>query len=94
MSKVAMMKNELARLGTNIRTVRRGLKISQGKLALRCDVQRTYLSDVERGRRNLSICSLLAIARGLGIAVADLTRNLGSDNSSPKSLARDQVARP
>lgn len=82
MTKVTLIKNELVLLGRNIRTARRDLEISQEELAGRSNVHRTYLSDVESGRRNPSFFSLLAIARGLGLTVSEVTRNLDPDISS------------
>jgi transcriptional regulator with XRE-family HTH domain len=73
------MNQELVTLGQNIRTVRQSLKISQEALAERSGLHRTYICDVERGRRNLSFCSLLMVARGLGSTVSELTRNVESD---------------
>jgi transcriptional regulator with XRE-family HTH domain len=67
---------ELLALGQNIRQMRRNLKISQEELAFRCGLHRTYLSDIERGARNLSLISLLMVARGLGSTVSELTRNI------------------
>lgn len=75
--------NELAALGQNIRRARRALNISQEELAFRSGLHRTYLSDIERGARNPSFASLLAIARGLGSTVSEITRDIGSPLSSP-----------
>ena len=72
------MNHAVSRLGENIRAIRQRLKISQAELAGRAGLNRTYLSDVERGRRNLGFFALVAIARGLGITVSELTRNIGS----------------
>lgn len=70
---------ELSFLGRNIAHHRRMQKISQEELAFRCELHRTYLSDVERGARNLSFNSILAIARGLGLTVSELTCNVEID---------------
>ena len=75
--------NELIILGQNIRRARRALDISQQELAFRCGLHRTYLSDVERGARNPSFASLLAVARGLGSTVSDLTRDIGCPVQHP-----------
>jgi CheY-like chemotaxis protein len=45
---------------------------SQEELAERADLHRTYVSDVERGARNLSLESMTRIAHALRISVADL----------------------
>lgn len=70
------MENELVALGRNIRKARKILNISQEELAFRCELHRTYLSDIERGVRNLSFSSLVALARGLGSTVSELTQNI------------------
>ena len=75
--------NEFVALGQNIRKARRALNISQEELAHRSGLHRTYLSDVERGARNPSFASLLAVARGLGSTVSELTRDIGGVLNSP-----------
>ena len=68
---------ELKILGENIRQRRRLLQVSQEQLADRSGLHRTYLSGVERGFRNLSFCSLVAIARGLQTTVSELAAGVG-----------------
>lgn len=46
------------KVGARIKQIRLSQGISQEKLALRADVDRTYLAGVEQGKRNLSIKSL------------------------------------
>lgn len=58
--------------GTSVKTWRKRLGISQEELAERADLHRTYVSDVERGARNLSLESITRMARALHITVADL----------------------
>ena len=72
------MENELVALGRNIRKARKILNISQEELAFRCELHRTYLSDIERGVRNLSFSSLVAIAKGLGSTVSELTQDISN----------------
>jgi transcriptional regulator with XRE-family HTH domain len=73
------MNTELAALGVRVRRLRREVNISQEELAERCALHRTYVSDLERGSRNPSFLSLLALARGLGISISELTRDPGTD---------------
>jgi CheY-like chemotaxis protein/DNA-binding XRE family transcriptional regulator len=58
--------------GSSVKTWRKRLGISQEELAERADLHRTYVSDVERGARNLSLESITRVARALRISVADL----------------------
>ena len=55
---------------------RTALGISQEELGLRANLDRTYISGIERGVRNPSITALVSLARGLGITVANLLENL------------------
>lgn len=57
----------LLALGIAIRVYRAQLQISQEELAYRAGMHRTYLSGVERGERNPSFRSVVAIAYALGI---------------------------
>ena len=62
--------------GERIRTRREALGLSQEALADRCGVHWTFLGQVERGRRNLSLHNLLKLAAGLGVDPAELVRAL------------------
>jgi len=39
-------------------------------------VRRTYVSDLERGKRNVSLLTLEIIARGFGLSVSQLLRKI------------------
>lgn len=55
-----------ARVGRNVQELRRERRLSQEELAHRAGVHPTYLSGVERGRRNPTITVLQRIAEALG----------------------------
>ena len=55
------------RIGARIRELRNQQGISQEKLALKAEIDRTYLAGVERGKRNPSIKSLEKILSALGV---------------------------
>ncbi len=59
-------------VGANIREIRLSLNLSQEKLADLCGIHRTYLSDVERGNRNISIDNIEKIAKALDVLPATL----------------------
>jgi transcriptional regulator with XRE-family HTH domain len=63
-------------LGERIRAHREELGLSQEALAFDCDVHWTFLGQVERGRRNLSLHNLLKIAYGLDVDPGDLIQGL------------------
>jgi CheY-like chemotaxis protein len=62
-----------------VRMYRKRLGITQEVLAERADLHRTYISDVERGARNLSLESIDKLAHALEVSVATLfeQRNVG-----------------
>ena len=46
--------------------------ISQEELGFRANLDRTYISGLERGVRNPSLTALVSLAKGLGISVSSL----------------------
>lgn len=58
--------------GRNLRRARRLKDVSQEELALRADLSRTYVSEVERAIRNVSIDNMGLLAQALGIPLRDL----------------------
>lgn len=57
----------LVAMGKYIRQKRISLGLSQEELATRAGLHRTYISDVERGIRNLTIGAAWFVAHGLGV---------------------------
>jgi transcriptional regulator with XRE-family HTH domain len=60
------------RVGLNLQRLRRERGLSQEELADRASVHQTYLSGVERGKRNPSIAVLQRIAAALDADIEDL----------------------
>ena len=60
------------RFGSAIKAARNHLKISQDELAYRAGLHRTYVSDIERGARNLSLASIEKLAAALDVSVPAL----------------------
>jgi transcriptional regulator with XRE-family HTH domain len=69
-------------LGERVRARRAALGLSQEALADRCGVHWTFLGQVERGRRNLSLHNLLKLAGGLGVDPAELVKGLEAPDRS------------
>jgi transcriptional regulator with XRE-family HTH domain len=61
-----------AAFGEAIRQMRGELGLSQEALAEACDLDRTYISGIERGSRNPSLTNILKIAAALNISPANL----------------------
>ena len=62
----------LMKVGSSIREMRLLLKLSQEEFAKHCNLDRTYISDVERGQRNISLLTLLKISKALKVKPQDL----------------------
>lgn len=63
-------------MGSLVRQNRSILGISQEELALRAHLDRTYISGIERGVRNPSLTSLVALAGGLDMTLSQLLEGL------------------
>ena len=67
-----MIRNDIQiRFGAVAQQRRKALGISQEELAHLTDLHRTYISDVERGARNISLQSMHKLAQGLRVSIAD-----------------------
>lgn len=68
------------RVGNRIRELRNNVGLSQEKLALSADLDRTYIASVENGKRNISIVNLEKIANALGCSLSDFFLGLEEDS--------------
>lgn len=66
------MTKPLEDIGKAIKARRKLLGLSQEKLADKCGFDRTYISMLERGKRNPSILNLIKLAKGLEASVSEL----------------------
>jgi transcriptional regulator with XRE-family HTH domain len=79
-------------VGSAFRLLRERCELSQEELALRAGLDRTYVSGIERGRRNPSLKSMQRIAAELDAALDEvfaLARELAEGNeaaSKPKRV--------
>ena len=58
--------------GKKVLASRLSLKISQETLANMADIDRTYLPDIEKGKRNVSLRVADKIAKALNVSLKDL----------------------
>jgi len=63
--------------GTALRRARGAKGLSQEELAARAGFDRTYVSLVERGKRNLSLVNLCRFARAVGRSPSQMLRGIG-----------------
>ncbi|PTI88139.1 helix-turn-helix domain-containing protein [Staphylococcus simulans] len=60
------------KFGQNIKQIRKRMNMSQKELATKMEISQSYLSDIENGRKNLSIKTVKKLANSLGLSVTDL----------------------
>jgi len=63
-------------LGERIRKLRKRRGWTQVEMAEKVGIDRSFLAEVERGRRNISILNLELIAKGLRLSLARLLSGL------------------
>lgn len=68
MDKTEFLKN----LGFKIRILRQKNKLSQEQLAEAAEIDRGYVSTIERGETNATICMLKQIADALNVEIIEL----------------------
>jgi transcriptional regulator with XRE-family HTH domain len=61
-------------LALNVRKLRQARRLSQEELAHRADIDRTYVSSIERCRYSAGVDVVDRIARVLGVEAADLLK--------------------
>jgi transcriptional regulator with XRE-family HTH domain len=66
----------LHRFGAKVREARRVKGISQEAFADLCGLDRTYISGIERGKRNVGLRNIALIAQALGLTISQLTEGV------------------
>ncbi len=67
----------LVALGVALRRIRLEKSISQEKLALLAEVDRSYVGRVERGDNNVAVLTLIRLARAMDISMAEIMEQAG-----------------
>lgn len=62
--------------GKKVQELRKQKGISQEKIALSIDMDRTYLASVEAGKRNIAIKNIKKISDGLDISLSQLFEDI------------------
>ena len=73
--------NKLTTFGKNLKFLRTQKGISQEEFADRTKLDRTYISGLERGKRNPSFLTLIKLARNLDVTIEKLLVRDGNDTN-------------
>lgn len=64
------------RFGLRLRELRKSRNMTQLRMAIDFGIDRSFISDVERGKKSISLTFLEVIALGLELELSDLVRGL------------------
>lgn len=65
-----------SRFGRRIRELRHAKGMTQMQVAVHFGIDRTFISDVERGRKSVCLPTLEVFALGFGVSLSDLLRGI------------------
>jgi transcriptional regulator with XRE-family HTH domain len=65
-----------SRFGERLRKLRTDRGLTQVEFAEKLGIDRSYLADIERGNRNVSLMNIEVLAKGLGLSLSQLFRKL------------------
>ena len=71
-----MERDPRVQFGTNLRSRRLALGLSQEKFGEKVDLHWTYIGGIESGERNLSLLNIVKVARALRITPSELLANI------------------
>lgn len=69
----------LLMFGKNVQKIRKIRHLSQEQLAELAGVHRTYIGMIERAEKNITLCNIERIAKGLNVPIIDLLSNKIND---------------
>lgn len=64
------------KLGQRIKQLRQKKGLSQEQFAYLCELDRTYMTSVENGKRNVSLQNIKKIANALGVSISELFKGV------------------
>ena len=64
------------RIGQRLKELRTNLKLTQEALAFKAEVDKTYLNEVENGKRNVSVINLEKIIRALNVSFREFFKSI------------------
>ena len=62
------------KLGTNIKRIRLRRKMTQGDICRKLNMDRSYMSAIEGGKKNITIAKLEELANALDVSVDELLK--------------------
>jgi len=66
--------NSAKKLGNNMKRIRLAKQMSQGDICRKLGVDRSYISNVESGKKNPTLSTITKLAKALGVSVGELLK--------------------
>jgi transcriptional regulator with XRE-family HTH domain len=66
--------NSAKKLGNNMKKLRLEKGMSQGDICRKLDIDRSYISNVESGKKNPTLSTITKLAKALGVSVGELLK--------------------
>ena len=71
----------MTKFGRTVRKFRTSKGISQEKFADMCELHRTYISDIELGKRNVSLENIEKISKALNLNISEIFEAVESNET-------------
>lgn len=68
------MQSESAKLGKNLKRIRTKKGMTQGDIVRTLGVSRSFVSNIENGKTNPTLATIVKLAKALGVSVEELIR--------------------
>lgn len=85
-----MQTNPLALFGDHLARLRKARGWSQEKLALESGLARSYVSGIERGRRNVALVNICVLADTLGVPTSEMLRFAQASTTTQDAAATSE----
>ena len=72
----------ITRFGNRLRSIRHGKGLSQEELAAKAEIDRTYISGCERGKRNVTLDIIYRLSEALDVSPKDLLPEINEKEPS------------
>jgi len=71
---MVLMKGDAIKLGVNLKRIRIEKGISQGDISRALKVARSFVSDLENGKRNPTLTTISKLAKAVGVSMDQLLK--------------------
>ena len=85
-----MNKSSAKKFGENMKRIRLEKGMSQGDICRGLDLYRSYISNVENGKQNLTLSTMEKTAKVFGASVSFMLESMHDSKDHPKLMVRQR----